>query len=78
MTSTTNPQVFPTANGRGIDHPGMTMRDYFAARFAQTLLEKTTVEDWVKHGSRIRTEVASTAYSLADAMLAERDKEAKP
>lgn len=43
-------------------HPGMTLRDYFAAKAMQMQAGHT------------REHIAAEAYRLADAMLAERNK----
>lgn len=51
-----------------INWPGMTLRDYFAAKAMQALLT---------HGQGLateRTKLACGAYAYADAMLAERAK----
>ncbi len=48
---------------------GMTLRDYFAARFAQTLL----AADFPHYVSQPAI-LARDAMTLADAMLAERSK----
>ena len=45
--------------------PGMTLRDYFAAKAMQGLLQYAYA-----HADR-----ASVAYKVADAMLAEREKD---
>ncbi len=69
-----NPPAFPDSvavdhmDGLNFSrHMGMTLRDYFAAKAMQTLLPKTFASD--AHGM-----VASVAYDIADAMLAERAK----
>lgn len=52
-----------------IDTPGaMTLRDYFAGQ----ALIATTIKHWDESGSTIFP--AETAYQIADAMLAEREK----
>lgn len=45
--------------------PGMTLRDYFAAKAMMSLMER---------GTRTLEQVCATAYAQADAMLAERLK----
>lgn len=52
------------------DHQdGMTLRDYFAAKAMQAILgDKTTHPDYY-------SEWAELSYRMADAMLAEREKE---
>lgn len=49
-------------------HPGMTLRDYFAAKAMQGMLGG----QWPD--SMDRPEIAKRAYLMADAMLAEREK----
>ena len=73
-----NEPAFPTTglhtNGEGGSicqwNPGMTLRDYFAAKAMHSIL--TTV-----YGSMNEKEIAKEAYLQADAMLAERAKESK-
>lgn len=50
-------------------HFGITTRDYFAAKAMQALIASPfATQDWVRnHG-------ATSAYQMADAMLAERAK----
>ena len=47
---------------------GMTLRDYFAAKAMQGLLADSNVIGSTKN-------VSTAAYKMADAMLAERNKE---
>jgi hypothetical protein len=69
-----NPQAFPKPHSvDDVDgdisypaHAGMTLRDYFAAKAMQALMDD--VEDI----SRTKLWIAITAYSMADAMLEER------
>lgn len=55
------------------DNPGMTLRDYFAAKAMQTLLGseytsyKGIFEGWQRS-------LSHEAYQIADAMLAERNR----
>ena len=51
------------------DCKGMTLRDYFAAKAMQSLASNYLANDsWgVRH-------ISESAYELADAMLAQRDK----
>ena len=63
------PQDVPAVDG-GNGHKragGMTLRDYFAAQALQAVLILTGESGSVRV-------IASTSYSLADAMIAERDK----
>lgn len=48
------------------DHPGMTLRDYFAAEAMKAFL-------MLKDGA-YRTCTAEAAYKMADDMIAEREK----
>jgi len=68
MSKPDNPPAFPHADYHdvGVYH-GMTLRDYFAG---QALLA-------CNRGSS-SVEFARMAYSIADAMLAERAEEPKP
>jgi hypothetical protein len=70
MITAYNIPAFPVPHGA--DYDGMTLRDYFAAKAMQSLIlthrqvdQKVPVED--------RT-ISIMAYSLADAMLSERNK----
>lgn len=56
-----NPSAFPTGYTSG-----MTLRDYFAAKAMVALIAKTGGDGEY---------YAATAYALADAMLAERERE---
>lgn len=60
-----NPPAFP--DGLGSD--GMTLRDYFAAKAMQALLRQ--YPDHLMNSPA--SEVASDAYSMADAMLVARE-----
>jgi len=61
--------AFPS--GDAGDHPGMTLRDYFASRNMQGMLAAAT--SWRSSTPEIWAEVA---YQIADAMLLERKKPA--
>ena len=45
-----------------LEHPGMTLRDYFAAKAMQVLCDDRFTED----------QIANAAYLLADAMIKAR------
>lgn len=66
-----NPQAFPNPiNDVGdISYPGMTLRDYFAAKAMQGF----SVTNW--HVAMDYAAIAESAYMIADAMLAQRSKE---
>lgn len=53
--------------------PGMTLRDYFAAKAAGGLVGNVGQIN-VRNGESYATEIATMAYTLADAMLKERNK----
>ena len=57
-----NPPAFPCGEYR-VPFQGMTMRDYFAAKAMQALVEKSYFDT-----------TARLAYEIADAMLAAREK----
>ena len=82
MTSRSDLPAFPTApaivNGLDVSLPerGMTMRDYFAAKAMQVIL-KDQYEDGIYVGDLDNDSedvCARSAYIMADAMLAARDK----
>ena len=53
--------AFPAPDGQSASGAGMSLRDYFAAKAMQQLLETTTIE-W-------RKDIAADSYLMADAML---------
>lgn len=63
-----NPPAFPTGTGVTPYNPGMTLRDYFAAKAMQALLSDS---DW-RHDMDIK-DTALAAYKTADAMMKERE-----
>ena len=64
--------AFPV-NGPSGNHPGMTLRDYFAAAALQGILAHSTpCNDQAWKSDQC---AAEWSYKLADAMLAERQKE---
>ena len=70
--------AFPQApNGHPDNkHPGMSLRDYFAAAALQGILAACFEEpDWGSEESD--RAIAKNSYGIADAMLAEREKERK-
>ncbi len=62
-----NPPAFPTGTGVTPYNPGMTLRDYFAAK--AMLARGFTVRPY-----DTTNEVAKDCYRMADAMLAAREK----
>ena len=64
-----NPPAFPS--GYDVpENPGMTLRDYFAAKAMQALLSDS---DW-RQDMDIK-DTALAAYKTADAMMKERGRE---
>jgi hypothetical protein len=66
-----NPSAFPktkTAGNVSITDGGMTLRDYFAAKAMQGLVSDSQVD-------MAFCDMAKWSYSMADAMLAERECE---
>lgn len=61
------------------DVPGMSLRDYFAAKFAAGVFASVP---WIEgadnaahaQGVKLAEMIAAKSYEYADAMLAERDK----
>jgi hypothetical protein len=71
------PETFvPGTSGFTLNmHPGMTLRDYFAAEAMAAIIGLLRNEDVTLHGMRpgeLRINCAAGAYMLADAMLARR------
>ena len=60
--------AFPCTDAKGFTSEGMSLRDYFAGQALAGMLADET-----KQGSR--GNYAEDAYDIADAMLAEREKE---
>jgi hypothetical protein len=60
--------AFPTPIISVMQHQGMTLRDYFAAKAMNGL-----VGAWGAHDLQDYKEIASDAYFLADAMLKARE-----
>ena len=58
-----NPPAFPTATLAQKTEGGMTLRDYFAAKAMQALIDNDT----------LFSDIAIQAYQLADAMLKARE-----
>ena len=59
--------AFPTGTGVTPYNPGMTLRDYFAAKALEALAEKSYYEDGISN-----ERLAKHVYELADAMLRAR------
>jgi len=77
MNKPNNPPAFPS--GYDVpENPGMSLRDYFAARGMETLMTKVVSELGSKHRSieeaqKIKNVYASMCYAMADAMLKARE-----
>lgn len=78
MTDKYNGPAFPVAelqqypgSGIAVQHFGLTLRDYFAAKAMQALISRG-MEDYTKRASQGVPIIAGYAYEYADAMLRER------
>lgn len=65
--ATNGGQAFPCDHRPNWMHPGMTLRDYFAAKAMQGLMASSKMSD-----DCTPTDVALDAYDVADAMLKAR------
>ena len=65
-----NPSAFPNEgfNGWGEPEKGMTLRDYFAAKWMQAYVANPETADITE------TELAQFSYEIADAMLKARQQ----
>ena len=78
-TKNTGGAAFPIPKDRDISYShknGMTLRDYFAAKALEGLISKMAFELHADHekAKEVHKYLARSAYSYADAMLAEREK----
>lgn len=73
-----NPQAYPCLDSYGLSiyDPGMTLRDWFAGHALTSTMRLVTSCESVDGESMAQT-FARRAYELADAMLAEREKETR-
>ncbi len=75
-----NPQAYPcldsSGDGLSMRDPGMTLRDWFAGQALTSTMRLVTSRESVEGESMAQT-FARRAYELADAMLAEREKETR-
>lgn len=63
-----------TSKMRDVKHPGMTLRDFFAAKAMQTLLQGAAApKDLI---SDLFALISESSYQMADAMIAARGGEA--
>lgn len=63
-----NPNAFPGTDSIGQTSIGMSLRDYFAGQCIVGMASEANEQDWYK-------KLATRAYRIADAMLAERKKD---
>lgn len=83
MSGVDNPSAFPEVPGdfNGYEgRAGMTLRDWFAGQALASIIDRAPVEaiQDILAGVRGGRPMAYGAYAIADAMLAERTKAAKP
>ena len=74
-----NPPAFPYAFEHNEPpesgfNPGMSLRDYFAAKFAGAYCSSMFQKTDCGFAIEVEKEVAGMSYALADAMLAEIEK----
>ncbi len=67
-----NPQAFPTGDHVNGGHDGMTLLDYFAGQALAACVDHDYGNDWGKRGKEYPALVARRAYTIAAAMLNER------
>jgi hypothetical protein len=86
MSDQNNLSAFPSTehNDDGshfTDHPGMTLRDWFAGQALPAIIVVTSAgqhsPSGLGEGATVQEALALDAYALADAMLAEREKATK-
>lgn len=68
-----NQPAFPTGTGVTPYNPGMTLRDYFAAKAMQAFLTNDAIANSVNTSSEWLMKTAITSYEMADAMLKVRE-----
>jgi hypothetical protein len=66
-----NPPAFPTGTGVTPYNPGMTLRDYFAAKALQGYI---SARGWHPDFTRAADAVAVASYQYADAMMKAREQ----
>ena len=69
-----NDKIFTTADGEEITWSGMTLRDYFAAK-AIALPDIESIKRMFDTKDKNARWIASFAYAVADAMIAERNEQ---
>ena len=69
-----NPPAFPTGTGVTPYNPGMTLRDYFAAKAMQPVVDDFLASGWSFANEDLSQLIAQNCYEIADAMLKAREK----
>jgi hypothetical protein len=73
MSEQKNQPAFPVFDRSGAYSPGMSLRDWFAGMALSGMLADSEVTESIEASG-----LASWAYTLANAMLAERQKQPDP
>ena len=76
MSDHTQPsRAFPVAGPTGVWSHGMTLRDYFAAKAVQSIIQTEETQAWNNPDAVVldAAGMAEAAYICADAMLAARE-----
>ena len=73
MSNTGGP-AFPTTNYSAVYSEGMTLRDYFAAKAMQSVFTGAVMDGLTMNQDINCDKAAETAYTMADAMLKEREQ----
>ena len=68
-----NLPAFPTGTGVTPYNPGMTLRDYFAARAMQSMIPFLSINDELTIENIRGNDFARDSYAVADAMLKARE-----
>lgn len=77
MSKNTGGPAFPTTKESRMEicSEGMTLRDYFAAKAVAGIFYPAIVESLAQDIDLDCDKIAGFAYTMADAMIAEREKE---
>ena len=65
--------AFPQKEPLNYDWPGMSTRDYFAAKAMQPLLSQANCIEGRLPGEKLKDTIARQSYDMADAMLKARE-----
>ena len=68
-----NPSAFPNTDGQSFCNDGMTLRDYFANSAMQGICASNLANYGAMHNGTEEDRIAERAYSIADAMLKQRE-----